>query len=278
MASLAVVANLCCPLALNVTGQGEFFSVFEEECRAQCQAESQVEFYVDGAPKWLERVLPGPGQPPPVTLVPSLRGLTVVHFLRHPVDLVVSGYLYHKDCREPWTKRLSLVVARIPADLHSRIKDAGKGSYCQFLQAVGEDEGMRTEAQRTLGAKDGLTRILKNFEQFKAAAAAAVSPALKPLRVVNVCLDHVDWADVFKELGLPHWQLFSQDVHDKHKTAPLGNERRALAVHARAALEKLGALKSEAAFPCPCAALPRRDAPGFRTEAARSAHEELLHL
>jgi len=119
---------------------------------------------------------------------PTMGG-KVVHFIRHPVDMVISGYSYHLDCSESWTE-LPLTTDKTAvayADRSSwkstlayrfgdhtnikRIRDllgAKPGdafSYCDLLKEnrTGTAAGIEAETLRTLGAVDGVRRMLTDF-------------------------------------------------------------------------------------------------------------------
>jgi hypothetical protein len=65
----------------------------------------------------------------------DLYDLTVVHFLRHPVDMVVSGYLYHKAGREPWTTAPAAGQGplRIPDEL---LPALGGKSFSRYISST----------------------------------------------------------------------------------------------------------------------------------------------
>ena len=105
---------------------------------------------------------------------------TYLHLIRHPAAMLVSGYLYHRRCPEPWTrervdfgvakpspasnlflgspreraKLLAVFAAGAPAN------EPQNASYCQLLQAVNASMGLRAEALRSMTAADGVRRML----------------------------------------------------------------------------------------------------------------------
>lgn len=115
---------------------------------------------------------------------------TYIHFIRHPVSMIVSGYLYHRRCPEAWTKQARLLHT------HPNVTDYWSGygnsataglffgvpeqrlalaelltngggnatersmSYCQLLQARNESVGVRAETIRSIRASDGVRRML----------------------------------------------------------------------------------------------------------------------
>ena len=125
---------------------------------------------------------------------PSSR-VTIVHLRRHPVDMIVSGYLYHRACKERgWTDRLGWTNPvtdhpEVAASLRSwfgypgqrahvgALLNASNQSFCKALQhglercgATGIMEpiscgtgnwGLHAEAFRSLVASNGVGRMLE---------------------------------------------------------------------------------------------------------------------
>ena len=81
-ASEDVLIQLCCPENSAAADASAWaWDVWSETCYARCAAQD-VTYYpsglpLDWEPKQYERV---------------------VHFAREPVDMIVSGYLYHRAC------------------------------------------------------------------------------------------------------------------------------------------------------------------------------------
>ena len=77
---------------------------------------------------------------------------------RHPVDMLLSGYLYHKSCAEPqWSDTPARINDHLPHNFPV------KGSYCKFLQKNDTETGMRMELLRTMTAADGIGKMLKDI-------------------------------------------------------------------------------------------------------------------
>lgn len=67
-----------------------------------------------------------------------------IHVIRNPIDMIVSGYLYHKNCIEKWTKTTKLDRTRFPPDFSLQ------EPYCKYLNHVSEKEGLMKEMNRSL--------------------------------------------------------------------------------------------------------------------------------
>lgn len=101
------------------------------------------------------------------------RNDVVVHFIRHPWDMLLSGYRYHQGCRrEKWLHATNLSVRAIfprgaaalferHVPSYGRLDKRTRRSYCLALSALPPWEGLRLEALRTLGALDGVGRMLR---------------------------------------------------------------------------------------------------------------------
>ena len=164
-ASSDVLIQLCCPENSAVWEWSVWLGSCEERCAAQ-----GVNYYPNGLPLDWE---PTPNE-------------RVVHFAREPVDMIVSGYLYHRACNEPqWTDvpldrdtardmAMTLVpgltvqanffgsaenIASIRALLDPK-RSLQNTSYCKLLQAASPEMGMRAETLRSLYAADGVSRML----------------------------------------------------------------------------------------------------------------------
>lgn len=90
-------------------------------------------------------------------------GQAYVHMVRNPIDMLLSGYLYHRGCNEPDTTNSSetnrgyrdYTFFSRPWPLHS--------SYCLWLQQNDEPTGMALELQRTMQAFDGIGRMFFDY-------------------------------------------------------------------------------------------------------------------
>ena len=69
---------------------------------------------------------------------------TYVHVIRNPIDMIVSGYLYHKKCIEKWTQTTKLDKTRFPPNF------ALYEPYCKYLNNVDENKGLIMEINRSL--------------------------------------------------------------------------------------------------------------------------------
>ena len=91
----------------------------------------------------------------------DLRDTAVVHMLRHPIDSLLSGYLYHKSCAEPyWTD-----VNNRKYPYHLPVDFPIEGSYCKWLQSHPVSEGLTMELNRQLSSSDGIGVMIKNVVQ-----------------------------------------------------------------------------------------------------------------
>jgi hypothetical protein len=137
-----------------------------KRARVNCR---NVSFYKDGYP-FLEAIHEAKSQK-------ALRGVTkILHFIRHPVDMLVSGYLYHKSCAEAffWNTPLRYPI-RYP-DIFPV-----NGSYCKWLKSNSVDAGLRMELRRSLFAGDGIGNMLKALDFYQNLTSYNVS-------VVNICM------------------------------------------------------------------------------------------
>jgi hypothetical protein len=77
-----------------------------------------------------------------------------VHVVRHPYQVVVSAYLFHRKCDEPWCTRIGY-PARVDGQVYSR----GEFSYQQCLNQLGQREGLLFEIEgRSRGTLSDLYR------------------------------------------------------------------------------------------------------------------------
>lgn len=147
------------------------------------------------------------------------RDSTVVHFVRSPADMVLSGYLYHYTCAEKdWTnvtmlsnKLLSLNRNRFGSYGSERnrvgaLLNVSWGStttYCQALQRADVWSGLLAEAYRSLVASDGIAAMLKAHQHLTGRTTG---------RLLNVCMSdyyrprtaraNATWAALSQFLGL----------------------------------------------------------------------------
>ena len=169
-ASWSLVLEMCCgfPKAGFRNIDAFFTYYFHNKCQDQCHAKG-IAYYDNGG--W-------PSFNPSLTLKTS----TIVHFLRHPVDMVVSGYLYHlAGAESEWTDNdlstgalkhehyskgtqlrfgstadVKHIISLL--DPHHKLKGAqGKSNqtYYKMLKAAPWKAGIAAEAHRTMAAGDG---------------------------------------------------------------------------------------------------------------------------
>jgi hypothetical protein len=212
VAAEMLVSNMCCPQSLNISKHWEFWEIFKSTCKDSCRI---LELVVDGAPSWLECLLwSGDKKSPFESVVVEQSPHKVIHFIRHPVDMLVSGYLYHKRCSETWTSRSKLDPARIPPDLFDTIK-GNFNSYCQYLKNVDVNTGMEIELRRSLFAKDGIGRMLLDHILFQMASFSRL------IEVNSICLDQLNdlsWRELAGTLGIKKWTSFKDTVREDHAT------------------------------------------------------------
>lgn len=124
---------------------------------------------------WSFRVVAGRVETPPtdadvVVLLHSLVNLdsitmpyTGAHFIRDPRDVIVSGYLYHRRCTEPWCTNELVYPSRpirfpkVPFLLEHR-PEAWKEQYLNSLGGKSYQENLRGLNQR-----DGLLFEMHNY-------------------------------------------------------------------------------------------------------------------
>ena len=165
-ASTDVLVQLCCAENSAVWD----WNVWLGNCSERCAAQG-VNYYPAGLPLDWE---PTPNE-------------RVVHFAREPVDMIVSGYLYHRACNEPqWTDvpldrdtgALDIAMPLLPgltvqanffgsaeniASIRALLdpkRSLQNTSYCKLLQAASPEMGIRAETLRSLYAADGVSRML----------------------------------------------------------------------------------------------------------------------
>lgn len=215
--SAELFSYLCCPQAQNLLSGG--LSSTAPKLHAKlgwCNARSDcsnraIRFLWNGlSTKQMDsRVTPSP--PHRRAAHHSFAGQTVVHFVRHPTDMLLSGYRYHRLCHESgWTNVSGWVEDGAPAwpgafpelpwrRRMARALEASPGwdtslSYCQALQQAGMRAGLHAEALRTLLSEDGLGKMLEDEAFMRHAAFRG--------QRVSVCMSSPAWPLVFARLNL----------------------------------------------------------------------------
>ena len=175
-------------------------------CKQTCAAHG---IYADSAGEfglnWFDPTRPDRG----VQLLPSrwygMRNKTVIHFVRHPVDMVLSGYFYHKQCAEPhWTRtwdfgrwKQYFPPQSVMVDYYAQSQRLGLHSFCAFLQKVPERRGVEAEVARTLNCIDGVGNMVHLF------AARNISDVNN---VITICMSSIDPARQSKKNILDYWR------------------------------------------------------------------------
>jgi len=95
----------------------------------------------------------------------QLHSGTVVHFVRDPIDTVVSGYLYHKTTDEAWTKSPGYTATLLAG---GNFAFQASESYQHFLNRVDRETGLRAEAYR-LHHGDGCDAMCGNWSELSTA-------------------------------------------------------------------------------------------------------------
>lgn len=216
-----VIVSMCCPEVQAHSNHGYFWSAWLR-CRARCAAsltKPTTRFYANGLPIGAL-----------ASLQHRAKSLTVLHFVRSPVDMIVSGYLYHRSCAEPrWTNSSRMtgmwsgvagsvqwfgdaVTARqVRKQLHG---DGQQWSYCTLLQHASPAQGLTAEATRSFGASDGVAkmvaddRLLQQWSTGSSGAGGVVAHRL--------CMNHLRmetesgrgrWAELGVLAGVPMLRL-----------------------------------------------------------------------
>jgi hypothetical protein len=232
---LTVIAECCCPVLTTSDelakrrGNGKLKWLFDRwaECKLQAN-EMGVWFEPNGFFQ---------GFPPPRDMASS----TVVHYIRNPIDMLVSGYLYHRACREPWTQRKLRKVRSPGPDPQLDLMNVGpRGShygfegakryltqrlgnnatsFCAGLQQVTGPQGIAAEALRTFHASDGIGQMLYVHHQLNLMATQL------NIRVVVHCMGvATDDTAVRSALGLaarpPAQDKQATASHSTHASDP----------------------------------------------------------
>jgi len=157
-------------------------------------------------------------------------GRQVVNFVRHPIDVAVSGYLYHRGCHEeanqpPAYGKLFVDSEEAAAEVR-RLLGAGASnnkSYCELLQANHASVGVEAELVRSMGSTNGIADMLRDFETLEHARHNGTAT------VQQVCLATVTpgqddaekyWADITGPLGCNSVDLSVQEnTREAHGTS-----------------------------------------------------------
>ena len=142
--SWELFALLCCPGAI---GKQNVFK-YVSPCLEPCREKESIHLFWNGY----------------FNIVKSIpTHHLIVHFIRHPVDVVISGYNYHKNCNEPsWTNSTTWTSQNLvqSSKLKNILNVSTGHTYCTSLQKVDTKTGIYAETVRTLTSTDGLTTML----------------------------------------------------------------------------------------------------------------------
>lgn len=197
------------------------------------------------------------------------KGRQIINFLRHPVNVAVSGYLYHRDCQEeanqpPEFGKL-FVVDYAAADEVRRLLGANAAnnqSYCELLQANNASVGVEAELVRSMGSSNGIADMLRDFEELEYARHNGTADVRQTcLSSVTPGVDDADahWGDITSPLGCNSVDLSVQEnTREAHGTSATDvdatrDELRQMAmqaIHARFSTHELG-VTEELAEICP---------------------------
>jgi hypothetical protein len=160
IAGMGLLIELCCSNEEIKELMNEPHWFILKNCSRTCK---NVKFHEHGLPNWTAKL-----------------GDIYVHLIRHPFDIVASGYLYHKACNEPfWTNdSLSSINGNILPGL--KTLHLKRETYCSYLQRVDPTIGISYQVNRTFHAMDGLGRMLFDMKAL----------SRHPM-VLNLCLSKI---------------------------------------------------------------------------------------
>lgn len=134
-----------------------------------------------------------------------------IHVIRHPLDMLISGYNYHKACSEMAWTNCSVDKYGGTRRGNSRFPDFFplKYNYCMKLQNMSLSSGLQAEMIRSLYAHDGIGFMFHNMNAFKR--------HLPVEHILNICLEdlHNDNSTTIDKLTqfLRPWNTFQKRVH-----------------------------------------------------------------
>ena len=186
VASFSVLAEACCPSAREAATTIAFWKAWNK-CKVECA--SQGVFLAPGGLqpltsrgtwrnyKWYTDSLRA-------ELCASLMRPTipVIHFVRSPEAMVVSGHFYHQSCPEGWTenhfdasdpitKRFGNAsgFAQLLAVMGESTEswNLGQMTWCRVLKMKSDEQGVRAEALRNILALDGVRTMLEDRRRLR---------------------------------------------------------------------------------------------------------------
>ena len=103
----------------------------------------------------------------------------IIHSIRHPIDMLLSGYLYHKSCQEPefWN------ISTRPPIRYPNENFSVRGSYCQYLVKVDEITGLQVEFNRSIYADDGIGAMMLAMMFFRSVNVSVLEVCLEDFKV-----------------------------------------------------------------------------------------------
>jgi len=228
-AAMNLLISMCCRSATQTT-------FFHRDCRRSCSSRG-LWFHTNGA--FTDMIHDGD---------------TIVHFIRDVDAMLVSGYLYHRNCQEWSNAPLDAFTHMVQQQMHPPDRSSpwyvshkafppgfagwlnanATTSYCHWLQAHSLTQGLRAELYRTLHADDGIGKMLSDYRDFPTA--------------INVCLSTLPMAydSVWQALEHFHENLsFLYQFDNRHRT----NHSEALALRTVAA-SLLADVQVPSNFPC----------------------------
>jgi hypothetical protein len=108
----------------------------------------------------------------------------VIHFIRSVPAMVLSGYLYHRRCEEPW---LTDKATAWRFQGSGSISSVVNGSYCRWLRNHNHSDGLRMEMARsmtTVPPYSDVGGMLRDIEMLRRQVASGARR-----RTLSVCTD-----------------------------------------------------------------------------------------
>ena len=207
VASANLVVSLCCPEAWNCEPPTRFFKYFlkDDEGFPGCAEHACLDRKVDFAFEGLKS-----RQPPPADS-------KVIHFVRDPAEMVVSGYAYHRTCSEPyWTnkhfhaygpeplrygyaKHFEQVLAALGETPSSWA--ASNMTYCQLLLQKPVHQGLKAETIRTANAYDGVGAMLRDRQTLRGFGGDQLEVCMDKIEPSDPSYNH-SWATIAQVAGV----------------------------------------------------------------------------
>jgi hypothetical protein len=141
----------------------------------------------------------------------------ILHFIRHPLDMLTSGYRYHKACYERlWTalpmsmlclSRADVAIvwaANLTALFSRHVQGAQVGmlsSYWSMLQQLPTEQGLVAEALRAFASHGGIAQMLRD-----SARLAEAQKAIPRLTVVPMCMARYSPKTADAQMARREWQ------------------------------------------------------------------------